>query len=249
MLAEPRAACAVAVPPDAAAAPARPGSPGSAACRRDRRSSHGSPGRAAPGPVGPGVRIDTHQSGASSGVLPWPGRGRTPDSRSSDLPHEENWARRECRCSTRLDVEEERPSPRARRARGSIAQRSQLASASHGTGASVRRTWSRSAACRSRPPRGARRGPGARPDPSAGRPSRASATNASGWRPGWSCRFRSSTNVTAWDRGASPGEWVRIVGSETHVAAAPIPLVRLPAPGFRIGVARILDPPVRGENR
>jgi dipeptidyl aminopeptidase/acylaminoacyl peptidase len=52
-----------------------------------------------------------------------------------------------------------------------------------------------------------------------------------------------------WNRGGQPGEWLRIVGSETHVATGPIPLVRLPAPVFRIGAARILDPPFEGENR
>ena len=52
-----------------------------------------------------------------------------------------------------------------------------------------------------------------------------------------------------WNRGGTPGEWLRIVGTEVSFATGPIPLVRLPAPALRVGAARVLDAPFRGEHR
>lgn len=52
-----------------------------------------------------------------------------------------------------------------------------------------------------------------------------------------------------WNRGGERGPWIRLVGTELAFAAGPIPLVRLPAPTVRIGVARVLDAPFDGENR
>jgi hypothetical protein len=52
-----------------------------------------------------------------------------------------------------------------------------------------------------------------------------------------------------WDAGGSPGEWLRVIGSEAEIASGPIPLVRLPAPTVRLGLARVLDPPFEGDTR
>ncbi len=52
-----------------------------------------------------------------------------------------------------------------------------------------------------------------------------------------------------WDHGAEPGAWLRLAGIEWDATGAPIPLVKVP--GFRVtvGVARILDPPLKGSTQ
>lgn len=52
-----------------------------------------------------------------------------------------------------------------------------------------------------------------------------------------------------WDRGGAKGEWLRVAGIEVDMTSPPISLVKLPGLRLRVGAARILDEPLRDENR
>ena len=48
-----------------------------------------------------------------------------------------------------------------------------------------------------------------------------------------------------WDRDGSRGDWLRLAGLEWDVAGGPVPLVKLPGFHLTLGVARILDAPLK----
>jgi len=52
-----------------------------------------------------------------------------------------------------------------------------------------------------------------------------------------------------WDRGGQKGDWLRLAGVAWDLAGDPIPLVRLPGFHLTVGVARILDEPLKDRTR
>jgi len=52
-----------------------------------------------------------------------------------------------------------------------------------------------------------------------------------------------------WARGGPRGEWLRLAGFEIDLASGPMPLLKLPGLRLRLGAARVLDPPLEGDNR
>jgi len=52
-----------------------------------------------------------------------------------------------------------------------------------------------------------------------------------------------------WNDGQAKGEWLRLVGLESRFTLAPQPVGRIPAVDLRIGVARVLDEPLKDDTR
>ena len=48
-----------------------------------------------------------------------------------------------------------------------------------------------------------------------------------------------------WSANGPRGDWLRLAGVEWDIASGPWPIIRLPAGHLRLGVARVLDPPLR----
>ena len=49
-----------------------------------------------------------------------------------------------------------------------------------------------------------------------------------------------------WDDGGPRGDWLRLAGLEWDIASGPVPLVKLPGFRLTLGVARVLDDPLKG---